>query len=232
MVPVIEVVKPSYNSANAQRSSIIQGKQIKEVLKARYDIHPDGNYFIYVQHHKTGYKQAAIIFLDEEIYGLLYQFVTCILPSLPIGQPRDLKDNSVFQTTQLVSNTISHCFRAGLLLFGLDDPEACPTQYRKAASTLMSMHNPAMQEALSQFMCHERSTAERHYRHHMSHRYLSTVFTGLAKCQTLTSPTTSLAVYPKYATSLPLPDPESSMKNHLRMTMTQTVTTQIMVYFY
>ena len=33
-------------------------------------------------------------------------------------------------------------------------------------------------------MCHERSTAERHYRHHMSHRYLSSVFTELGKCQT------------------------------------------------
>ena len=89
-------------------------------------------------------------------------------------------------------------FSCGITPFGLYDREACPTQYPKAACTLMSMHNPSMQEALSQFMCHERSTVERHCRHHMSHKYLSTVFTEIVKCQTLSDvPRTSLEVIPK-----------------------------------
>ena len=175
--------------ANAQRSGIIEGMMIKEVLNAKSDINSESNHFIYVQNHKTDYKQPAIIFLDEEIYSFLYQFVTTILPSLPlIGVQRNASDDHVFQTWRskdLPSTSVSSCLRAGLLLFGINDPEACPTQYRKAASTLMSMHNPSMQEPLSQFMCHERSTAERHYRHHMSHRFLSSVFTELGRCQTI-----------------------------------------------
>ena len=42
-----------------------------------------------------------------------------------------------------------------------------------------------MQESLSQFMCHPRATTERHYRLHMSHIGLSSVFTELARCQSL-----------------------------------------------
>ena len=44
-----------------------------------------------------------------------------------------------------------------------------------------------MQESLSQFMCHTRSTTERHYRHHMSHRSLWPVFNELSRCQALPS---------------------------------------------
>ena len=108
-------------------------------------------------------------------------------PLRPLVPKRNLNNCPVFQSwrsNSLPSNTVCYCLRSGLLLYGIVDQSACPTQYRKAASTLMSMHNPSMLEPLSQFMCHERSTAERHYRHHMSHRYLSSVFTELAKCQT------------------------------------------------
>ena len=36
-----------------------------------------------VQNHKTGYKQPAIIFLEDEIFQFLLQYVTILLPSLP-----------------------------------------------------------------------------------------------------------------------------------------------------
>ena len=42
--------------ANAQRSGIITGMLIREVLKAESDKNSDENHFIYVQKHKTGYK--------------------------------------------------------------------------------------------------------------------------------------------------------------------------------
>lgn len=113
--------------------------------------------------------------------------MSVILPSLPtLGLERNQNESPVFQTWRSItlhSNTVCSCLRSGLVLYGIVDQAACPTQYRKAASTLISMHNPSMQEPLSQFMCHERSTAGRHYRHHMSHRYLSSVFTELGRCQ-------------------------------------------------
>ena len=169
--------------ANAQQSGIIEGMMIKEVLTARSNVNSDNNHYMYVQNHKTGYKQPAIIFLEDEIFQFLLQYVTILLPSLPPLVPeRNLNDCPVFQSwrsNSLPSNTVCYCLRSGLLLFGIVDHSSCPPQYRKAASTLTSM-----QEPLSQFMCHERSTAERHYQHHMSHRYLSSVFTELAKCQT------------------------------------------------
>ena len=93
----------------------------------------------------TGYKQPTIIFLDEEIYNFLYSYVSIILPSSPpIGTPRNTDNRHVFQTwrtSHLPSNNISECLRLGLLLYGISDQEGCPIQYRKAASTLISMHN-------------------------------------------------------------------------------------------
>ena len=85
--------------ANAQRTGIIEGMMIKEFLNAKSDIYSESNHFIYVQNHKTDYKQPTIKFLDEEIYSFLYQFVTTILPSLPlIGVQRNASDGNVFQT--------------------------------------------------------------------------------------------------------------------------------------
>ena len=56
-------------------------------------------------------------------------------------------DCHVFQTWKcpvLRTSTVSHCLRSGLRLFGIEDPHGCPTDYRKAASTLISMNNPSM----------------------------------------------------------------------------------------
>ena len=171
---------------NAQRSGIITGLLIKEVLEARCN---RNNYYIYVQNHKTGYKQPAIIYLEPEIYNYLLVFVLELLPLLPsIGLVRCAANCPVFQTCRsgfLVSTNISNCLHSELILYGINDPDGRPTDYRKAAATLISMHSPTLQEPLSQFMCHNRSTAERHYRHHMSHQYLSRVFTELARCQAL-----------------------------------------------
>ena len=175
--------------ANAQRSGIIEGMLISEVLEAKNNRNSDNLHYIYITNHKTGHIQPAIIYLEAEIYTHLSTFVTKVLSLLPSAdQPRNSDNSRVFQTWHsavLRTNTISSCLRAGLKLFGISDPNGCPTHYRKAASTLISMHNPSMQESLSQFMCHARSTTERHYRHHMSHRGLYSVFTELAKCQAM-----------------------------------------------
>ena len=58
------------------------------------------------------------------------------------------------------------------------------------------MHNPLMQESLSQFMYHARSTTERHYRHHMSHKSLWPVFNELARCQNLPSEEDTMTAAP------------------------------------
>ena len=195
--------------ANAQRSGIIEGMRVKEVLLAKDNRNTDSLHHIYVEHHKTGYIQAAIIYLGAEIYSYLKIFVCRVIPLLPSITihcgTRGEDDCHVFQTWKcpvLRTSTVSHCLRSGLRLFGIEDPHGCPTDYRKAASTLISMNNPSMQESLSQFMCHARSTTERHYRHHMSHRGLYPVFNELARCQALPAEgEISVAVSPKLAST-------------------------------
>ncbi|KAI6659735.1 hypothetical protein LOD99_10704 [Oopsacas minuta] len=179
--------------ATAQRSGIIEGMLIKEVLDTEGNSKCDNLVYIYVANHKTGSLQAAIIYLDVEIYFYLVTMITTVLPllsSISDISSRDEKNCHVFQTwtsDRLRTSSITTCLRSGLKHFGIHDPDACPTNYRKAASTLISMHKPSMQESLSQFMCHARSTTERHYRHHVSHRGLSSGFNELEKCQALPS---------------------------------------------
>ena len=162
--------------ANAQRSGIIEGMLISEVLDGRSNKNSNNLYHIYVANHKTGSIQPIIIYLEAHIFEYLLAFVNHVLHLLPATlQARCEKTSHVFQTwiaIKLRTCTVSQCFRAGLLLFGINDPNCRPTDYRKATSTLISMHNPSMQESLSQFMCHARSTTERQYRHHMSHKSL------------------------------------------------------------
>ena len=175
--------------SNAQRSGIIEGMLVEEVLKAEHNQNWEGLHHMYIKNHITGYIQPAIIYLDADVYQSLFRYVTIILPLLPTtGHQRHGNDRNVFQTWHsytLVASNVGSCLRAGLELYGISDPNGCPTDYRKAASTLISIQNPSMQESLSQFMCHARATTERHYRLHMSHIGLSTVFTELARCQTL-----------------------------------------------
>ena len=175
--------------ANAQRSGIVEGMLVGEVLKANNNANKENLHYIYVEQHKTGYIQPAIIYLTTEVFNYLVLFVTVILPELPaIGHVRSGDDCHVFQTWLsdcLHTSNVSNCLRNGLKLYGIDDPDGCPTHYRKAASTLISMHKPELQESLSQFMCHSRSTTERHYRHHMAHRGLYSTFSALASCQAM-----------------------------------------------
>ena len=158
---------------------------IKEVLESRSNRNTENNHCLYVQHHKTDYKQTAIIYLEAKIFNYLLVFVLELLPHLSsIGLVRCATNCPVFQTWRsgsLVSTNISNCLRSGLVLYGINDPDGRPTDYRKAVATLISMHSPTLQEPLSQIMCHNRSTAERHYISHQSHQYLSSVFTELAR---------------------------------------------------
>ena len=174
---------------NAQRSGIIEGIRIREFLNAKGNANEDNLHYLYVERHKTDYIQPAIIYLDTEIFNYLLIFVTVIIPELPkLEYPRSGEDCHVFQiwlSDKLHSSNLNHCLRAGLLLYDIHDPKGCPTHYRKAASTLISMHKPELQETLSQFMCHSRATTEKHYRTHMAHKGMYSIYKELARCQAL-----------------------------------------------
>ena len=83
---------------NAQRSGIVEGILIGEVLKAKDNANKDNILYIYVEQHKTGYIQPAIIYLTKEVYNYLLLFVTVIIPELPaIGHVRSGDDCHVFR---------------------------------------------------------------------------------------------------------------------------------------
>ena len=83
--------------ANAQRSGIIEGMLISEVLKAKNNANNDGLHYIYFEKHKPGYIQPAIIFLEAEIYTYLLIFATLVITQLPpIGHERTGADCHVF----------------------------------------------------------------------------------------------------------------------------------------
>ena len=52
------------------------------------------------------------------------------------------------------------CKQLSLSLYGINDPNGCPTHYRKAASTLICLHTPDFQESLSLFLCHSRKATK------------------------------------------------------------------------
>ena len=182
---IVEIILNS-----AQRSGIIEGMLIQEVLDAKDNANEDNLHYMYIEEHKTGHIQPAIIYLNSEIFNYLLIFIEVVIPQLPqMEDSRHENGCRVFQTWKSIilhSSNVNHCFRAGLLLFGIEDPHGCPTHYRKAASTLISMHKPELQESLSQFMCHSRSTTEKHYRTHMAHKGMYTIFQELGMCQAIT----------------------------------------------
>ena len=109
--------------ANAQRSGIIEGMLISEVLDARSKKNSMNLYHIYIANHKTGSIQPAIIYLEAQIFEYLLAFVNHVLPLLHATlQALCEKTSHVFQTwisIKLHTCTVNHCFRTGLLLFVL-----------------------------------------------------------------------------------------------------------------
>ncbi|KAI6647787.1 hypothetical protein LOD99_8502 [Oopsacas minuta] len=67
------------------------------------------------------------------------------------------------------------------------------------------MHRPELQETLSQFMCHSRSTTEKHYRTHMAHRRMYTIFKELGRCQAIEGHVADFVTTP-HETPTNLPD--------------------------
>ena len=83
---------------NAQRSGIIEGMRIREVLEARNNANENSLHYMYVQEHKTGHIQPAIIYLDLETYRHLLIFVLVVIPQLPqLDSLRSDDDSRVFQ---------------------------------------------------------------------------------------------------------------------------------------
>ncbi|KAI6648374.1 hypothetical protein LOD99_12183 [Oopsacas minuta] len=68
---------------NAQRSGIIEGTLIQEVLNAEGNANEHNLHYLYVEHHKTDYIQPAIIYLEAEVFNYQLIFVTVIIPKLP-----------------------------------------------------------------------------------------------------------------------------------------------------
>ena len=132
--------------ANVQRYRIVEGMLIGEVLKAKDNANKDDLHYIYVEQHKTGYIQPAIIYLTTEVYNYLL-----IIPELlAIGHVRSGEDCHLFTTWQsdcLHTSNVSSCLRNGLKLYGIDD--------RKAASTLISMHQEFIQERETLLLEHD-----------------------------------------------------------------------------
>ena len=150
------------------------------VLTARNNANEDGLHYLYAENNKIGHIHHAIIFRDSEIYTYSLTIVIIALPTLPqLEQTMTWEDCHVFQTWQsnvLHSSNVIPCFRSSLSLYVIDVPNGCPTHYRKAASTLISLYKPELQETLSQLICHSRSTTENHYRTHMAHEEMYEIF--------------------------------------------------------
>lgn len=68
---------------NAQRSGIIEGMRIPEVLIAIDNANEDNLHYMYIEEHKTGHIQPAIIYLNSEIFNYLLIYVKVVIPKLP-----------------------------------------------------------------------------------------------------------------------------------------------------
>ena len=173
---------------NAQRSGVIQGAIIDEVLYARNSVTPEGLHRLMIAEHKTGSTQSATLFLYPDVFQGLDTFVSCILPKMNIYQSNELaltKNSLIFQTwngSPLSSSLVGIRFRRALSGIGIQF-NGTITDLRKAAATLTGIHYPEMQDMMSSFMCHSSAVHHKHYRVSMGHYGMTKPFFALEDMQ-------------------------------------------------
>ena len=153
---------------NAQRPGAITGMKLKEVDAAVDDISSEGYYRIFISRHKTGFLQAATLFVSSDIFAVLSLFRRNILPNLPcyLRNCTLTKDSHLFQTFQgkmLESSQISLIVRKALDCLGIHYTGTV-TDLRKAAATLTARFAPHIQDLVSDFLCHSRKVQDKFYR--------------------------------------------------------------------
>ena len=177
---------------NAQRSGVILGLIIDEVLSAKDNITREGLHRLTIANHKTGNLQFATLFLYPEIFQSLFTFVSNILPKMPCYSSGNLtldNNSSVFQTwkgSPFTSSLVGIRFRRALSNMGISY-NGTITDLRKTAATLTGIHYPEIHDIMSSFMCHSGSVHSRHYKVPISHDGLTKPFFALEKMQTYPS---------------------------------------------
>ena len=174
---------------NGIRPGVISGAIIQEVDKADSDITPEGYHKLMVSSHKTGYIQAATIFIYPAIFAALKIFAYKILNLLPhyIRKPHKLSPESfVFQTYfahPLPSSRVTSILRNRLSQMGISFSGTI-TDLRKAAATLTGKHNPKLHDMMSAFLGHSRWAHEHYYKINLGHDGLTEAFNNLEIFQT------------------------------------------------
>ena len=180
---IVELIVP-----NGQRSGIIQGMQIGEVERAKFDVTTDGYHRLIVADHKTGDSLSATLFLYPEISRAMNIFVEEIIPKLTIilsAAPPD-KTSIVFRMYsggKLLSSRVTPILRRFLLSMGIHF-NGTITDLRKAAATLTGKFQPSLHELMAAFMGHSRKAHEKYYKIQMGHHGLTEAFKSLESFQT------------------------------------------------
>ena len=148
LIPTLEQYKDVRNYliselllCNGHRSGIISGIVVAEVIRGRNDITLDQYHRLFISDHKTGFQQAAIIFMYPDVFQGLDKFVHFILPNIPayLGKTDfPNADTQVFQRFDgfpVTSSEVTPLLRYSLKKFGLKF-ESTVTYFRRAAATL------------------------------------------------------------------------------------------------
>ena len=169
--------------ANGQRSGIISGMVIEEIIEGNKHITRQGHHKLMVSDHKTGSHQSATLFLYKNIFQMAVIFVNLILPKLPNNK---VPSNHVFQTfsgAPISSSFVTRIVRNGLLELGISY-KGTVNDFRRAAATLTGKLNPNISEKMALFMGHSRRIHDKHYRVQLGHIGLIDAFNSLEKMQT------------------------------------------------
>ena len=170
--------------SNGQRSGVISGMLVEEILEGVKHITPEGHHKIMVSNHKTGTQQLAALFIYNNIFQKLLIFVKDVLPRVVLKN--QVPSIHVFQTFS--GNPITSCVVTQIVRSGLLDLRVTylgtVNDFRRAAATLTGKFNPNLSEKMALFMGHSRRVHDKHYRVQLGHDGLVDAFNTLEKMQT------------------------------------------------
>ena len=178
---------------NGQRSGVISGMLVQEVISARNQKTARGHHRIMVAQHKTGSIQCATLFVYPNVYRALKLFVQSVLPRLPVylSKSAQLSGTSpLFQTitgNAIATSLVTPYVRSALEEMGIAYSGTI-TDFRRAAATLTGQQMPSLTDKMAQFLGHSRRVHEKHYRVQYGHFGLIEAFLQLESMQS--NPTT------------------------------------------